>query len=125
MTAGLAALRDDEIHADRFEMLRFRDGRGGAADQDAERLELAHALDGEVGEMRSHGARLDALDCVELRRQVRCVRRRDRLRRAEAEVGVVMRDRVECGALLLHFARVWWSKEGDEGRRLWPATYPS
>src|SRR3954464_1010488 len=124
MTPGLAALRNDELGAERFEMLRLGDGGRRAADEHAERAELAQAIGGKIGEVRRDGARAYTLDRVELGVEVRCERRLHGLGRAEAELGIKVRHGVERGALVFHFAGLGGREEVDDEGRLRAFTYP-
>src|SRR6185369_15041711 len=99
MAAGLATLRDHEVVAGLLEQLRFRNARGGSADDYAARADGVYAVFRQAAEMGREDSRPDLLDRRDLRVELGSEWRAHRLRRGEAELRVVLRDGVERRSL--------------------------
>src|SRR5258708_310837 len=100
VTPGFAALRDDEVEAERLEALRFRNAGRASSDEDAELFESFNFLCREGVKMHRKNPRLDLFHRDQLRLEVGHVRRLGGLRRRHAHLRIPGRKGGERGALV-------------------------
>ena len=116
MAARLATLRDDEIEAERFEALRFRDASCAATNEDVFFLQLPQIFPRKIGQVHCKNTRCNFLDRGKLRVKVRRVGCVHGLGRGQTQFLVVARDRVESAALSM-------TNAAASGARFAPATW--
>src|SRR2546422_2562667 len=89
MPAGLAALRDDEVEAERFESLGLCRRRRAGSQEDSQSLQFFNFDGGKRAEVDGKDPRPDLFDGGDLLLQLWRIRRGDRLRWRQSALGVI------------------------------------
>src|SRR5438552_3090513 len=89
MPAGLAALRDDEVEAERFESLGLCHRRRAGSKEDSQSLQFFYFDGGKRAEVDGKDPRPDLRHRGELLFEIGRIRRGDRLRWRQSALGVI------------------------------------